>query len=229
MWSRLVTLGNRLGEPLLAGADEAKLVFQRESALAPVPGCLLQTPACLRDGGGHHMGIELGGHGLEDGGLEDRLREMEVVAAHGGAALPVVGAPVEIPPSAAVVATHGDEGATTDAAAEPAQEVGGGLIEARRGRAGHPGGEARREGAAALRELGMSRLPPRVRDDAQRGDLRRDDVLGRPLPLPFRPPAVDLLGAVPADDPPVVLAEEHLPDGRGGPARAARAGPRARH
>ena len=218
---RLAALGNRLGEPLLTGADEAELLLQRQPALGPVPVRLLQAPECLRNGGGHHMGVEPGRHGLEDGRVQDCLWEMEVVATYGGAPLRVVGTPVEVPPAPPVVATHGDEGATAGAAAEPAQEVGGGLIEARRCGARRPGGEARYEGAAALCQLGVGGRPEFVRDDAQRGDLGRDDVLGRPLPLPSRAPAVDLLGAVPSDHPPVVFAEEHLPDGRVGPAGAA--------
>jgi hypothetical protein len=76
---RLVALGNRLGEPLLAGADETELVFQRQPALGPVPVSRLEAPERLRDGGVHHRGIEPGGHALEDGRLEYGLREMKVV------------------------------------------------------------------------------------------------------------------------------------------------------
>jgi len=88
---------DRLGESVLAGADEAEFLFQRQPTLGSAPVTVLEAPERLRDGGAHHVSIESGGDGFENGSLEDGLREMEVVATDGRAALPVVGATVEVP------------------------------------------------------------------------------------------------------------------------------------
>ena len=74
--------------------------------------------------------IERGSDGVEDRAFEGLLGHVQMVSAHRGPALAVVGAPVEEAPPPTVVAAHGDQGAATQgASAEPAQEVGRGEIE----------------------------------------------------------------------------------------------------
>src|SRR5215470_5718920 len=215
-----------LREPLLTPPDELDLVIETPPPVVALPFLLLQA---LERGVHRRVDdprIEGGRHGLEDGRVKDRVREVQIVAADLGSALRVVAAAIEEPAPPTVMPTHGDEGTVADAAPQPAQQVGGGLIETWSDRAGRPRRRAWREDRLALRQLPMSGVPQLIGDDPQLWGLARQEVVGRPPALSFGAALMHFLGTVPRDKPPVVVPVEHLANGGGGPALAAGAGRR---
>src|SRR5262249_35161168 len=117
-----------------------------------------------------------------------------------------------------------DHGAAADATPKPAQQVGGGLIEAWGPGAGNARLRPAREGLPPLRHLPMGRVPQLVSHDPQFRGHSRHDVVRRPGALRPGAPTMHLLGAVPVDESAVVLPVEDLADGGGGPALPAGAG-----
>src|SRR5262249_37679470 len=151
--------GGRWGGGLLALPDELHLAVEDPLPLGTLTLPRVQALERFVHGGAHHAGIERGSDGLKDGAFEDGLRQVQIVPADLGAALPVVGAAVEEPSPPTMMPAHGDHGAAADATPKPAQQVGGGLIEAWGPGAGNARLRPAREGLPPLRHLPMGRVP----------------------------------------------------------------------
>jgi len=64
-------VGNSLGEPLLTGAAETELLFERPPTLGAVVFGVLPASEGLRDGGGHDGRVQPAGDRLEDGRVDE--------------------------------------------------------------------------------------------------------------------------------------------------------------
>src|SRR5439155_13742895 len=137
-------------------------------------------------------------HGVQYGLVQDRLREMQVVRADGRAPLRVVGAPVEVAPTAAVVTAHGDDWpATRGTAGESTQEIRRRWRQLRQGLRLGQGPDLGNKDARPPAESRMRGLPEVIRDDPALRQVNVNEVCGRPRLLRLGPPPVGLFGAIP--------------------------------
>jgi len=207
-------LRDRLDEPLLLGVDQSELVLEGGPPVTLGLVSLPQVREGALDGGGDQVLIERLRHRVEDRGLQDLLRQVDVVRADRGPPLRVIGAAIKEPAAAPVVAAERDDGPVTGGAAQqPTEEVGGVRVQARGPRHGarlfHP--PVRMPPPCELR---MGRLPQVVRDDLECGEWNPQHLmLGSPA-LRFGAPTVDLLRLIPQELTAVEGPVDNLPDGR---------------
>src|SRR5205823_6760530 len=160
------------------------------------------------DGRFQDGGIERSGDGVADRAFKGFLGHVQVVSAHGGPALAVVGAAVEEAAPAAVVAAHGDQGAAAQrAAAEPAQKIARGEIETGPRLSG-----PRPEGIARARQAAVRAFPEFGRDNSQLLGREPQPFGGGALSLGLGASADDLLASVPDDGAAVEVAVENFTD-----------------
>jgi hypothetical protein len=226
-----LALRDRLDEPLLLGVDQGKLALEGSPPVTRGLVPLAQVREGALDGGGDQVRIKRLRHRVEDRGLQQLLRQVDVVRADLGPPLRIVGAAIEESAAASVVAAERDDGPATGGAAEqPAQEVRGVGVQAR----------GPRRGASLFHapvrmpppcELGMGRLPQIVRDDLEGGERNPQHLMLGSSALRFGAPAVDLLRLIPEELTAVEGPVDDLPDGRRRPplARGPRRGGCAPH